>query len=215
MAESTALEALTAELLGDVGLLYDQVKSLRESLPNIAQEITETLKNRESTISSSSDKLLSVFSGLEKQTQEFLESATRNALETAKLDFQQSITIVATDVVRNAVGKEIGQMVNNVTEVSNKLVDHAKHTEENIRASSRQVIWTWANTISAMLVSGIVSAILVLVVFYAFGLIGQKTSNLSSEELTALHDGMAIDKAWSYLSKKEQNNINDLANKAH
>lgn len=43
MAESTALEALTAELLGDVGLLHDEVKALKETLPEVVQTLSETL----------------------------------------------------------------------------------------------------------------------------------------------------------------------------
>lgn len=41
MAESTALEALTAELLGDVGILHDKVKALNEVLPDVAEAIRE------------------------------------------------------------------------------------------------------------------------------------------------------------------------------
>lgn len=39
MGESTALEALTAELLGDVGKLHDQVKALQGALPDAAETI--------------------------------------------------------------------------------------------------------------------------------------------------------------------------------
>lgn len=39
MGQSTTLEALTAELLGDVGLLHDEVKQLKETLPGAAEEI--------------------------------------------------------------------------------------------------------------------------------------------------------------------------------
>lgn len=41
MAESTALEALTAELLGDVGILHDDVKQLALALPDAAKVIQE------------------------------------------------------------------------------------------------------------------------------------------------------------------------------
>lgn len=41
MAESTALEALTAELLGDVGRLHDDVKDLASALPDAAQVIRQ------------------------------------------------------------------------------------------------------------------------------------------------------------------------------
>jgi uncharacterized protein (DUF885 family) len=41
MAESTALEALTAELLGDVGRLHDEVKGLASALPGACEAIRE------------------------------------------------------------------------------------------------------------------------------------------------------------------------------
>lgn len=41
MAESTALEALTAELLGDVGRLHDEVKGLASALPGACEAIRQ------------------------------------------------------------------------------------------------------------------------------------------------------------------------------
>ncbi len=39
MAESTVLEALTAELLGDVGVLHDKVKALDDALPQVSETL--------------------------------------------------------------------------------------------------------------------------------------------------------------------------------
>lgn len=39
--ETTIMEALTAELLGDVGLLHDKVKDLNDALPDVAQVIRD------------------------------------------------------------------------------------------------------------------------------------------------------------------------------
>ncbi len=50
MAESTALEALTAELLGDVGLLHDQIKAMPGLLDNIIQQAVEELQTAASQI---------------------------------------------------------------------------------------------------------------------------------------------------------------------
>lgn len=41
---STPLEALTAELLGDVGKLYDRIKELGELFPDLLREISDTTK---------------------------------------------------------------------------------------------------------------------------------------------------------------------------
>lgn len=43
MASSTALEALTAELLGDVGVLHDEVKALSRTLPQLTDEAVAKL----------------------------------------------------------------------------------------------------------------------------------------------------------------------------
>jgi len=57
MAESTALEALTAELLGDVGVLHDQVKALRNVLPDVTAEVNSKLEMQTGTMLAAADKL--------------------------------------------------------------------------------------------------------------------------------------------------------------
>lgn len=56
MAESTALEALTAELLGDVGKLHDQVKSLGTALPDAAETIRTAGRDAAQTLAGAVDK---------------------------------------------------------------------------------------------------------------------------------------------------------------
>lgn len=56
MAESTALEALTAELLGDVGKLHDDVKQLANALPDAAGAIRQAGQDSAGTIQLAVDK---------------------------------------------------------------------------------------------------------------------------------------------------------------
>ncbi len=51
-APSTALEALTAELLGDVGRLHDDVKAMASASPGAAQSIRASGKEAADSISS-------------------------------------------------------------------------------------------------------------------------------------------------------------------
>lgn len=48
---STALEALTAEMLGDIGILHDEVKAMRSSLPEAAETIKSSAKEAADNIS--------------------------------------------------------------------------------------------------------------------------------------------------------------------
>lgn len=56
MAESTVLEALTAELLGDVGKLHDDVKQLATALPDAAGAIRQAGQDSAGTIQAAVDK---------------------------------------------------------------------------------------------------------------------------------------------------------------
>ena len=52
---STHLEALTAELLGDIGGVHDHVKALREQIPELGRELSTTAKQAvESAVSAGS-----------------------------------------------------------------------------------------------------------------------------------------------------------------
>lgn len=64
MAESTALEALTAELLGDVGVLHDQVKALREVLPAAADDFTSRVELQTGHLLRASQQLVNDMKGM-------------------------------------------------------------------------------------------------------------------------------------------------------
>lgn len=69
MAESTALEALTAELLGDVGKLHDDVKQLAKALPDAAGAIRQAGEDSAGTIQAAVDKAVGDLSKSLAQTE--------------------------------------------------------------------------------------------------------------------------------------------------
>ena len=56
MGESTALEALTAELLGDVGRLHDEVKGLSNALPGATDSVRQAGVDAAATIQGAVDQ---------------------------------------------------------------------------------------------------------------------------------------------------------------
>ena len=58
MAASTALEALTAELLGDVGKLHDDVKQLANALPSAADTILQAGQESAGAVKAAVDKAM-------------------------------------------------------------------------------------------------------------------------------------------------------------
>lgn len=87
MAASTALEALTAELLGDVGKLHDDVKQLSIALPGASEMIIKAGQQ------SSYD--------LKKAVQEAVDALAKDAAQAEAAKLQATFTQVAEKVLQD------------------------------------------------------------------------------------------------------------------
>lgn len=102
---STALEALTAELLGDVGLLHDEVKAMRSSLPEAAETIKSSAKEAANNIST--------------------------ALHLAVTDLTHEAAQREAKFAIDAVNSEVSQARNTAT----KLIEDVAKANRNVNAS--------------------------------------------------------------------------------
>jgi hypothetical protein len=210
MAESTALEALTAELLGDVGLLHDQVKALRAALPNIAQEVSSALELQTGNMLGAANRLREVMSDMAKQVDASAEAAAKKAVATVKMDIQQAATEAAKASVRSAVGEEVRTVVALINEAAVKLANDAARTSASITAASQEVTWGWAKGLLAIFGASMLGALALFLALHMLGLVSIRPAELSEEDRRALNSGHALSRVWGKLTPKERDRIVEL-----
>lgn len=214
MAESTALEALTAELLGDVGVLHDQVKALREVLPGVAEQVGSTLEVQTGAMLAAADKLRGILSEMEKQVETYTKTATEKAVEASKVDIRQAAAFAAAESVRSTVGKEIRAVVIQVNQAAAQLARETERTQASISAASRQVAWGWGKGLAAIFGASLLGALSLFVVLQMSGLVNIKPAELTDTDRQALKDGRTLNKIWNNLTQKERDHIAELAKAA-
>lgn len=83
MAESTVREALIAELLGDVGLLHDQIKDLENRLPSLFASLEKRLADYQEGIDTELERRISKLEDIGNRNTDRVEAAlseTREAM---------------------------------------------------------------------------------------------------------------------------------------
>jgi hypothetical protein len=210
MAESTALEALTAELLGDVGLLHDQVKALRAVLPNVALEVSSTLELQTGNMLGAANKLREVMSDMAKQVDANAETAAKKAVATVKMDIHQAATEAASASIRSTVGEEVRAVVALINEAAVRLANDAERTQASLRAASQAVSWGWIKGLAAIVGASMLGALTMFLALHLSGLVSIRTAELSDADRQALSSGHAMSRIWGKLTQKERDRIVDL-----
>ncbi|MGX2042263.1 hypothetical protein ACWJKU_19820 (plasmid) [Methylocaldum sp. MU1018] len=129
MAQSTALEALTAELLGDVGLLHDEIKALRQNMPSVLdgyvkqaiaeiQQATREIELQTGANIAKVNEIESRIDAIRKDVGEYIREKTRLEVESAKLDLKKvaadAVTETATRAARELadyIGKTLDEQL--------------------------------------------------------------------------------------------------------
>jgi hypothetical protein len=102
MTASTVMEALTAELLGDVGLLHDEIKKLPGALDDISQAATVKFQEQSDLMLEMTKKHQNLINNLvgqaevnirasAKNLETHIQAAALSAGDAAKLDVRQSV----------------------------------------------------------------------------------------------------------------------------
>lgn len=150
MAGNTHLDALVAEMLGDIGKLHDELRSLKdETLPAVVTDAEQKLAGVVGTLLKAG-----------QQYQAAIQEVTNKTVASAKADIRTGAMQAKDDAVgevrqqvREAVAQPIGDLVG-------KLNGAVNRTEAQAGA-------TWKKAIIAALVGGIVSGLIVLGGAYA------------------------------------------------
>lgn len=179
MAESTAYEALVAEMLADIGKLHDEVKSLKDYLPAQVETVELRLAGIIGLLQKAGDSY-----------QEALKAYTQSQGDTIRLQMEKDA-----HSTRQNFQRDYNDLVNSALEKIENTVKgtlQVEITEPMRGVTSALVQCTW-KTIVVCLCSGLVSGLIV----YA-GLTLTHDSNLeASSDL-----GRAVATAWPNLDKK-------------
>ena len=212
MAASTVLEALTAELLGDVGVLHDQVKYLRTILPTVGQEVSEKIELQTGNMLAAATALSAVLASMAKQVDAYAQAAATKAVESSKVDIRKAAAEAAATSVSEAVGTEVRKVVSLVTDAAAELVRETASAQANIRSASKQVAWGWGRGVSVMFGASALGALFLFVALHLSGFINMKPlAGLSDADAKSLQNGRTIEKIWNRLSQQERNHIDELS----
>ncbi len=172
MAASTAMEALTAELLGDVGKLHDDVKSLHQLLPTmtkaagdnlqvVSDKVVEALQLQGGHFLVAAEKIAANTQVIVNESYQAVEQAAISASETAKLDIRQAATAAAADAVGRTVGDEVAKVVSQVNNAANNLVTQASAARHEILGAARSVSWGFGRILGMIIAGGCISGLVV------------------------------------------------------
>ena len=209
MAESTALEALTAELLGDVGLLHDQIKQLRETIPNITEEATNKLELQTGYLISTANNLNQIIIDMGNKVDEYASASVSAAVEAGKLEINKAATQAAKDALKSQIGREVNEVVGFINEAAKELVTETQRTQETIRDAAQEARWGWFKGLTICMSGGVLSAA-VLTVFLYYSGIAPRISDADKRSIERDHR-MSI--VWEHLSKQERDHITDVMQK--
>lgn len=141
MAESTALEALTAELLGDVGKLHDEIKALPGLLTATSAEL-----ERQTGVLIQAKKLL--IADINKYINEQAKAAAANCTT----DVERQIRGLVNSAVQESLGAPLEQTISNIKSVTNEAQKSIKATENHIEKVAEK---TWIKTAWWALLAGV------------------------------------------------------------
>jgi len=163
MAQSTALEALTAELLGDVGLLHDAVKALRRDMPSVLdgyvkqaiEEIQQGAREIEIQTGENIAKVREIenrIDAIRKETGDYVREKTRLEVESATLDLKKAaadaVTETATRAARElaaSIGKTLDDQLSAQIATINAAGDELRAKINNSRSEYSALIRSITN----------------------------------------------------------------------
>jgi len=107
MAVRTHLEALTAELLGDVGALHDEVKALRAALPDATAEVNRSLERKTAALQNAANDMRTLAAEMMKK----ISAATASTIALEVRKGRADLAEAATAAAEAAIGAEARRMV--------------------------------------------------------------------------------------------------------
>jgi hypothetical protein len=209
MAESTALEALTAELLGDVGLLHDQIKELRETIPSITDDLAKKIELQTGYLIEAGNNLNKVMVSMSQKVDEYASASVNSAVEAGKLEINKAAITAAKDALKSQIGREVNEVVGFINEAAKELVKETQRTQETIREAAQEARWGWFKGLTICMAGGVLSASVLTIFLYYSGI----APRISDDDKRSIERDHRMSIVWKNLSKQERDHITDVMQK--
>lgn len=146
MGESTALEALTAELLGDVGKMHDEVKAMPEKIEKVSARLEELTGG-----------FVKAAEYYEKEIDRFIRAAATSSANNCARDVEKQVRTIVDRAIKESLGNDLAQTISNIKSVTNEAQKSIK-TNENL---VREVVYSKVGTTALWcLVAGTIGGML-------------------------------------------------------
>ena len=180
---STALEALTAELLGDVGKLHDEVKALREALPNLIADLEQRTAAVQTAIAGIDD--------------EAVQAAVTASLEAAA---EKIVTAAVRDTAAAVLAESVQPAARRLDSGARTIYQAAKAAKNGAR--ERLVTLVGASILAGAFGGAAASATATYV-----------QNHVAKEQATLIENGRALATAWPELDEKTRKRILEIRNR--
>lgn len=207
MAESTALEALTAELLGDVLKLHTAIKSLDNTLPAASAEFSKQTQFQIGTLVKAKQDLLIVMSQIQDATKkscdEYAQKSIKHATDAASIEIKREAANSVRQAIYSGFNESIGKMNTAAENITNK-ADIAGNKFIEMKNEIR------SDRINGLLKTAAVALICSLVVVFGAKMSGAFDYRLSDADLQEITVGRAIIANWQNLSASDRQRIKEM-----
>ncbi|SFB41273.1 hypothetical protein SAMN04515620_17214 [Collimonas sp. OK607] len=188
--QTTALEALTAELLGDIGIVHDQIKALRVQAPAICQAIETTGIQVSQTAKESIDSAI----------KELKDAAKREMAAAAAYDNSSKITQEQiTKKISEATDAGIAKMKIDFYRVGQVVLEQVRTEARN---SNPNILWLRAKVATSNMMA---IAVGILVGVMGLSMYLDKKQQLPTPTSKEEALGRAIMSAWPHMDKAAKN----------
>lgn len=150
MGESTALEALTAELLGDVGKLHDEIKAL----PSLLEKTSAQLEEQTGAMLVSARHLT-------RQIDAHIQERAKAAAGSCTQDVHETISGLVNAAIKESLGNDLGKTISAIKAVTNEATNSIRtnenliHELHNQRVISTGVWSILAGAVGSLLMAGV------------------------------------------------------------
>lgn len=162
MGVSTARDALTAELLGDVGKLCDKVGEVGvkiDELPGRLAVTSRTLEEQTGIMIEAQDRLIG-------RINSFVSKKADAAAAKCVADVESQIRSLVNSAIQESLGSPLAQTISNIKSVTNEAQKSIKATENHIEQVAQK---TWFKTVWWTLLAGIIGGLAAAITLQIFG----------------------------------------------
>ena len=147
MGVSTARDALTAELLGDVGKLCDKVDEVKvqiDELPTKLAVVSRMLEGQTGILVEAKDRMLD-------EIIKYINEETKAATANCVADVERQIRSLVNGAIQESLGGPLAQTISNIKSVTNEAQNSIKATENYVKKVADS---TWLKTAWWSLLAG-------------------------------------------------------------